>query len=309
MASSFYVAQAYGTGALYLPDMARFLIDDLAGHTGPGWTIVDTYSSAAVAPHEIPADPTDMDSLAADNGWRTGTLVGGDYIILANNGARTFQVGLELQSSQYFRVIAAPFSGFDTGNDDPDMTAAGNWNNPIIAYKDISCFASMANYSLIADEDHFKIICEQHPNYAWMYCGNLASGSTHTGETHPMVITTYPNYVFDVGADNYRRIAKSDDTTEIALASVGLYITYDMHQYDYSYDNNASEFRLTPVQVGSNNVANYGYFGRLIGVWVGASSITGIGKGTMNSRDYAFFKNSSASYKTLVFEWDGATAP
>jgi hypothetical protein len=305
MATTFYAKQSKANGSAFLTDMARFLINDLATFTGPGWTVIDTYSSAAGTPHEVPGTATDMDSLAADNGWRTGTIAVGDYIILANNNVSyPFQLGIEYQSTTEFNFIVAPKSGFVTGNDDNDMTAAGNWGEVKLATLTYTHLNSKANYSLIADEDHVKVIMEKWPTVYFTYLGLPHTTNLHTGDAYPALyyMEEAQVYLSDsyILADKYRRISPVDDTTIIAIKG------NTAVNRNYGYDAASLEHELFPIRLSCTTAGHYGEMGILKGLYAPSQYIGNGCKGTLDSKNYAYI-SSAISGTPIAFDWDGLT--
>jgi len=305
MATTFYAKQAKSTTAAFIADMARFMINDLGGFTGPGWTIVDTYSSAAGTPHEVPSDTSDMDSLAADNGWRTNTLVVGDYIILQNNnGSYPFQVGIEYQSTILIGLTLAPRSGFLPSIDNADMTAAENWSEPKFS-TEYSTLNSSSNYSIVADENHFKLIFEQWPTVKFNYMGLPNLDSIHTGDAYPALYYYYEEQVSMSSSyllgDKYRRTSAVDGETTLVITGNSAV------NRNYGLDAASSEYELFPIRLTCMTTGHYGDVGELIGTYACPDSMGVNSKGTLNSQAYAFLSNSGAS-GAVAFDWDGATA-
>lgn len=312
----FYAKQANATLGVFIPKLARFLINDLALFTGPGWTIIDTYSSAAMAPHEVPGVATDMDSLAADNGWRTGTIVAGDYIVLESaSGANKFQVGIEYQAGTTLRIICAPYQGFDTTADEVDMTTAASWLNPYLTAIDYTSPAGLSNYSIVADEDRVILAVEDAVTYMWTYFGKMDNVSST--DTKPVVMYTNGAQVWASNnngllSGNWKRIDAIADTASITMyggaanqqATLGDMCTSGTN---YLKDNDSNEYRCLPVYLISGTAGAIAGMGRLRGVFVNNSGLSGAGKGTLNTMAYAFLLNN-AGQSPVIFDWDGATA-
>lgn len=315
MANTFYAKQSKATTAAFIADMARFLINDLGGFTGPGWTVVDTYSSAAGTPHEVPGTPTDMDSLAADNGWRTGNLVANDYIILANNNVSfPFQVGIEFQSTVLIRMIIAPKSGFDTAANETDMTTAANWDSAKLTTFDFTTVNSVSNYSIVADSDRFILFFEQWPSVSWTYVGLPDTTTLHTGDLYPACFySTETNVYFSIGTStglasaSWRRLSAVDETTEVNCNATG-FSAYGgtADSSNGAYDTASSSYRLCPAYLMSTVAGHLGITGKLKGVYNTATMLGNASKGTLGTQAYAFV--SDAAYAPVVFDWDGATA-
>ena len=311
MASTFYAKQSKADTGKFLVEFPRFLIDDLATFTGPGWTIIDTYSSGAGTPHEVPGDPTDMDSLAADNGWRSNSLVINDYIILESaSDANRFQVGIEYQTNDTIRMIVAPTGGFVTGNDDNDMITASNWGNAIITHDDFDVSGVVAaNWSIIADEDHFKLIYDYPttPTRRFSYVGKLED--VHEDDVNPVFMWTVPEQPNAVeNSVRGKTLSLRDGETEINQYMSDLAgSAWEMCGDGYDLDTVTGEYRLLPMYICANTSGDCGIRGRLIGTWKTDQAAGAVaGKGTFSTRSYGYVTNTSVS-PPIVFEWDGST--
>lgn len=311
----FYPSQLNANLATFIPKLARFLINDLALFTGPAWTIIDTYSSAAGTPHEVPAMATDMDSLAADNGWRTGTIVAGDYIVLESaSAANKFQVGIEYQAGTTLRVICAPYGGFDTLADENDMTTAASWTNPYLTAVDYTSPAGLSNYSIVADEDRVILAVEDAVTYMWTYFGKMDNVSST--DTKPVVMYTQGAQVYAANnsgilASTWKRIDAIADTSSITLAGAaanynGAFGDMCTSATNYLKDNDSNEYRCLPVYLISGTAGAIAGMGRLRGVYVNNQGLSGVGKGTINAEAYAFLLNAGGQ-SPIIFDWDGAT--
>ena len=310
----FYAKQSNASLGVFIPKLARFLINDLATFTGPAWTIIDSYSQAAATPHEVPADATNMDSLAADNGWRTGTILADDYIILRSaSGANKFQVGIEYQAATTLRIIVAPYEGFSTLANQADMTNAANWGNPYITATDYTAPAGLANYSIVADEDRVILAVEDAVTYMWTYFGKMDDVSST--DAKPCTIYSAGSTVCienGVGllGNNWKRIDALDDTTQ--LATYGLGANYQASLGDlcatatnYLKDNDSNEFRGLPIYVVSGTAGHLAGSGRLRGVYFNNLNL-GTNKGTLGTKAYAFLSNNAAR-SPIIFDWDSTT--
>ena len=311
MATTFYAKQSHDNIHDFIVDFGRFLINDLGGFTGPAWTIIDTYSSAAGTPHEVPGTATDMDSLAADNGWRTNSIAVGDYIILESASASNkFQVGIEYQTTDTIRFITAPTGGFVTGNDDNDMTAAANWDNPIISYDDYDVGGIVtANYSIIADADHFKLIYDYPatPKRLFSYIGKLED--VHTDDINPVFMWTVPETPNALESSvRGKTLSLRDGETEINQYMLDLaFSALESCGDGYNLDTVTGEYRLLPMYIGTYTNGDCGIRGRLIGTWKTDQAAGAVAlKGTFGTKSYGYITNT-ATEAPIVFEWDGNT--
>lgn len=262
------------TIAAFLPDFARFLIDDHATIDGPAnpWTIVETYSGGASDTHEIPGDTSDMDSLASDNAWRTGTLAINDWIVLeSGSAANKFRVGLEYQANDQIKFILDYKAGFTTGQENVDMTTAGNWSTTIssVITMDNNSAGGAGNWSVAADRDQFKIFYEDGvvANMQFMYCGKL--DDTLTEDEYSAVIFTDPNDPSHAGTSvqglakstAFEKLAISDDST--VINAVGGHLSFGSvdsatENENISKDSTTSKQRFYDVVLATTSGANNG---------------------------------------------------
>jgi hypothetical protein len=309
-------------GGDFLPQLARFLVNDHATETGPtsNWTVIDTYSSAAGTPHQIPGVANDLDSLNADNGWRTNTIAVSDYIILqSGNAGNKMQLGIEYQSTTLINFIVAPLGGFVTGFDNADMTVAGNWANPKCTTFPFTFFNAPGDYSIVAADagGNFKLLADNGTTRTWTYIGNLVE-NVSSGDANPFVSFTSETNVFmgngtGIAAAGWSRISAVDDTTELTNLA-GTCLAYTTPTWSFITGNilkdsdGGAGYFIAPVGIISPTTGGHlGFQGMLDGVWVLDQSATGLGAHTLASKAYLAVK-SSATMGAIVIQWDGITA-
>lgn len=319
MATKFDPRNSYANINDALIGLATFLCD---GVNGPGWTIIGAYSSNNSA-FETPVAGNALANLPSGNGWRTGTLVAGDYIIFQNTSAAgKFELGIEYQASDTIRFINAPYSGFDTGVGDADMTAAGNWTQPKLTTLDVSPTTTNPTfYSFVADADHLKWFSNDESTNVngmrFFYAGKTTDN--HTGHDNASVMYYYNGYLrtdnSGIAASNqWKGISTVDNATEIAMTAV---YPYDPTNGIYQLSNTTNptndaatgEWRLYPFYIGHVGPDAYvTVWGKLIGVYGIHRAVGYMGQGTIDSKNYAWIKNSSADTGAIVIDWDGTTA-
>lgn len=311
MPNTFYPSVGKASTKAFMVDFIRFLMNDLAGYTGPGWSLIDTYSNGSATMHAVPTDPHDMDTLPADNGWRINDIRVGDYVVLESLGVTGFQVGIEYQATNAIRFILAPTGGFDIGKDAADMTDALNWTNPIRPYVDVSVTDTSSSWSVVANASRFYLIYDLFPTLAFLYCGEVLD--PHTGDNMYSVITTTPANVFirataasDTLSHQMSRVSKVDGSTVVNLYPADLIARNLSGGINNLYIDSASgEVRVFPVYLLSTTAGNYGCVGKLDGVYISQSSFSG--KGTINNKSHGFVSNNSL-YAPIFFDWDGVTS-
>ena len=295
----------------FLPQLVRFLIDDHASITGATtpMVIVDTYSSAADTPHEVPSDPSNLDSLGANNGWAEGTNVAADYIILGSpDPSYPFQIGLELQSTSVLRIILAPTGGFVTGNDNNDMTNAGNWANTTLTYMDFSIPTGSPYWSCwISNEgDSIHLVADNSTDLCYTFIGKVVNAAA--ADTHPYVLYKTENYVggnsasTGVTADDWARISAVTGS-EIAVQGISNTLAASTTN-DYKVDLDGN-YIPSIVALSGDDATDYKFVGFVNGLKVLPSRASILGVATSDD-DNLLYLSTSTGLGALVLPWTGS---
>lgn len=316
MADIFYPKQSK-TPVLALPEMLRFLVE-----TGD-WTLIHAYSSVG-AGHEQPSDASDIDTLSANNAWRTsGTttdIVVSDYFVVeCNSSTFKFQVGFEYQTTDQYKVILAFKAGFNISTPANDMTTAGNWTLPVSATVTLDMNNSgVGDYYMVANSSRFIFAFHDgtasHTNL--MYCGDIVT--KYTGDGYPSVIYTLPTAVYtryNAGYGSsvaFDKLSKVDDTTVIDLGGTvnygGAGGYFDDAVANIIKDSDTGEQAFLPIEIASSTVGHYGNFGTLDGLYyTHRDAGTSTGVTPYDSLNYLVVGNQAGDGK-LVFPHDGSTA-
>ena len=319
MAYTYFRFLPYETPALAIPQLARFLINDHSTETGPGWTIIDSYSSAAATKHEVPGTATDMDSLAADNGWRTGTLAVSDYIILESlSASNKFQVGLEYQSTSTLRFIVAPLGGFSTVADNVDMTTAGNWASAKLSTFDYNVLVGNGNWGMVADADRFILFSKTETtahSWAWTFIGKLDSTGLYSTDEYPVVqyigeTAAYIGNGTGLSAANWKRLSLVDDSTEATGAALTVTSSAQViADIDIAREYLSKDwvlYRCYLTGTTSGHAGAWGFLPDIYAMSAGLVKFPQSGFGTLESKTYAYLCGS-ANQGAIVFPWDGTT--
>lgn len=321
MAFAFYPNVSNASLLVFLPKLARFLIDDLGGSTGPTteWTVIQTYSSAAAAPFEAPIPANNMDALAADNAWRTGNLVAGDYIVL-QSGSGLFQVLFEYQSTTVFNTITAPLGGFNIAALQADPENAANWTLPrlaLVAHTVGGGVVGVANYSIIANNtgDDFVVWVEDGVPANTILACSAKLANAFAGDTNPVVTYIVPSQVYcgdgsGFMTNNWRRISAVDDTTVLTLFGYNLYNAATGYSVGSAtgFTNDATtsgSYRTLEIWLGSSLAGHVGFQGTLPSLYQADRALFGQGTQTINTKAYGYIKNLDTG--GVVFPWDGVT--
>ena len=315
MANTYYRYLATSNTADMINELVRFMVNDHATETGPNWTIVDSYSSAAATKHEIPSDAADLDSLAADNSWRTGSLVASDYIVLLSASASNkFQVSFEYQSTTVLRMIIAPLAGFNTSFDNADSINAGNWDNPKQATFDFSTTNAAGNMAVTANADRFILFTNNSGTKRWTYIGKLIN--TYADDEYSAVHYNNEgiirsNQVQGTGGNYWKKISMVDDSTELTCGGCALDSSLGdvmSNATDYVTDPDGGKSKMFPISIISNVTGHQGHLGELDGVYslhrsFGVSDVLH----TLNTKAY-IYATDSTNYAPVAWEWNGVTA-
>lgn len=306
MATQIYAKQTVANSQILTANIARFLINDLSGFTGTNWTVIDTYSSGAGTPHEVPSDASNMDSLAADNAWRTNLPLVGDYIVLQSGGTNKCQVMFECQSTTVTRVIVSYEDSWDTTADLTDPTSAANWTKRYISYKNLTTTSASADYTIVATDDSFIMAKLTATHRVWAM-GLLADSTEPDGTIFIRDITS--GWIRNNAGQVTCLEKRSSDVafTEVDCREGGwnfsateLFSTYTAYMVDAA---SGSTNMLSVVVAAANEV--YGRIENLYwvrrGLGGGSPSI-----GTMKNKAY-FFIDGSASYAPAGITSDGVT--
>jgi hypothetical protein len=312
---TFYPKQSNATLALFLPQMAQFMNNNLGGFTGPGWLVVEAYSQNAAAPHAVPAAGL-ITNLAGDNSWIAGSAMTiNDYIIFeSTSGAFKFQVGFKYQGATTIRQIVAPLEGWNVGFGTNTMEDAGNWLN--IKYPNVDCVVTNPTvYSIIADADHMNYFGDDGATRFVQMIGKISGGySADNGSD--VVISTQSSYVYcglfatGAAARQWYKLNNVNQASVLAVwGGVEAYIgNQDMISTNTAYlqDGNTGNMRCLPLSMSDlDDPGLLGLFG-YYPMWTTWKGVNGLGTFTLGGKTYVGISNNT-SYGPLIFPWDGAT--
>jgi len=197
----------YGGSLAYsLTQIVRFLADDHPTISGPGWTVVEARSDGG---REIPATPTDVDSLVSAVSWKGdgSGLAAGDWIVLRSAAsietAERFMMYLEQDQSDRAYVWMFPSDNFvaqGAGNQSPPTIADGLPAAPGVAP------ASPVSFSTFVDGGTMHVAATAAAvglwrdrtaatNIDWLYVGQVTTLGG-PADARPFVISTNPGVVY-----------------------------------------------------------------------------------------------------------------
>ncbi len=182
-----------GSLAMSAVETVRFLMDDHATYSGPGWTLIEARSDGA---REIPATASDLDSLATAVSWKGdgSGLAAGDWVVLRSaasvEAAGRFMGYFEIGANDTWNYWLFPnddFTAQGAGNQSPPTTGDGLPASPYVVGNgaslaaittytgagDLHIAATAAGMSWIRDDGS--------SNIDWMYLGHAPAVSGTVG--------------------------------------------------------------------------------------------------------------------------------
>lgn len=324
MANYFYPNVTHTSAALALPAIARWLNDLDGVYTGPGWDVIASYSQYNSVGIDIPVAAPTVDSLNADNAWRTGTnLTVGDWIILeSNTGPTPWQVAIEWSGTNYPLFVVAPLGGFNTTTTVATLLDAGNWANPKLTALsfDMNAYGTNGQYTVISDGSYFWLKTYNGVNQDSMRSAYVGLPEDYeTADPCPAILSYNINYT--AAADNngyarhqdnlYRRLSPVDSTTEIELGCSNWpsnWVNWLLDNINYTKDKASGKWSLHPIRLKSLVTNHFCEAGKLRGTYFVSKNIGNMGHGTFANKTYAWHKNYSADWAAIGTVWDGVTA-
>lgn len=300
----------------FVSDLARFLVNDLGGYTGPGWTIVEAYSSTAGTKYRTPTvgDEGNMDNAAfaagSDFGWQTGSVTATDWIVLESAAGvygTTFQVLFRLTSTTNLNILMFPLANFSTGSGTTPPTypspSIGNGSaNPV----SFTGFSGSASYSIVADEAMCSILADNSTTPYWIYFGELdgAASAGTPADDRPFVIWKNSYNVYMAPGANFCRVSPVDDST-VLTSGYNCAFNGPAVIHNTGYDAALlGLYSVLPVAVYFDDTSHKHFAGFLRNI--GEASAALATAGTLNSKEW-MYRTSSATAVRLVTKWDTVT--
>lgn len=318
MAATFYIKKSRTCQVATL-ELAQWLIDDLAGETGPGWTIVDTYSSGAATQHETPSgDGSAVSQLSADNAWRAGGLALGDYIVLESNSTSgEFQLLIEYQANDELHFILSFDATWQTGANNSNPTAGANWSGTVSNLVDLDTNngGGSGNFTFKADDDYLYVLYEDgNATRMNMLFVGKPLGTLANDETSAIIYTTPETVAINstsglASASAFEKLSNVDDSTRVNVAASSLeYATGNIiDTSNVTKDTQSSQHRAYALHLFATTAGHISPVGYLPGLYCTNENIIGTGVETDDGNDYLIFGDVASGGK-LVLAWDGSTA-
>jgi len=324
----FYAAQNKTSFLSFCADFARFLINDLASFTGPGWKIVEAYDNDCPTTKRrvpTPLDEKNMDntsfSTGSDFGWQQNSIGTSDWIVLESvigGGATEFQVIFKITGTTTMTIQLMPKGDFPIGGggDTPNPTLPST-TVPASA-PTITGYTSAARYSIVADEGMFAFLFDALTltGCNWTYVGQVDGAPSD--DSYPYVIWDTPAQVtfndLVAASGNWHRLSpvNADLPGGDSLLSNGLEAHY--YQYATNYIHWSTDLgvlvlaqeRPLPIGVFFPDAGHRHFAGWLRNVYSAHRNMGALG--TFGNKDYMFRNDDADSYIAICFAWDGSTA-
>lgn len=297
-----------------LPEIVRFLIDDHATHTGPGWTIVEARSNSS---REVPSTASDLDSLSSATDWKNGSISTGDWIVLESadaNNSNHFQVFLKYNSATQLQIQLIPLEDFTTGGGDtasPTLpaTAVGAGGSAVTMSFDTGAYF----WHIVADEGMCYILADNGDplDARHIYFGEVdganTGGSPTDDRAYVILDETTAVQVDDANITPWNRLSPVDDSTILDEGSwtwVGR--TFSSIPQLASSLNALGNNYILPIYMVFLDSGHSHIAGILRNVYSGHKGLGTIG--TLDSLNYGFYNDITGTDITIVFKWDGSTA-
>ena len=303
-------------------DLLRVLVDDCdgtsydclpgAGTTGPGWTIVEVYAGG----REVPADPTDVDSIAVETAWSGdgSGLEAGDWFVVESadstggGGTNHFQVVFEYDSTSVIKYAMLPLEDWQVGTSTPDAAGTGHFVGAGTGLVSFTTMTGSCKMLIVADEDVVIMLRDDSSSPDILYIGAVdGSLSTSTPpDDRPFVVYDSPEIVYIRQSSGYfNRMAPDDSTVLVAGYPVEYYantvvISSKAGQYNGS-------FWLISVPVWFNDESHYHFAGTLQYVREGSKYLGSAGR-TINSASWAC-RGTDSNFSPWCLSWDGVAYP
>jgi len=299
--------------------LARWLINDLPGQTGPGWTLVQAYDASGVDRREPTVGQEGSmsnDAFAAGGGfgWYTDTLGVGDWIVLRSGLAvagTQFELLIKLINATTVHLKLIPLDDFDIAGADPTaptLPATSVGYGSAVVTLTFPSSGSM-DLSLVGDESVLSLLVDQGAAAKrFGYVGEVdgvRSGGT-PADDRPFVIHWNCGSACLYSATRFSRLSPRDSTTILGggyFAEVGIG-GGSLHNISNNEGDYLSVWNILPLGVAFASPPDSHFAGWLR--YLGSVRINQALSGTMNNMSWMFFADSSSG--KIAMQWDGATA-
>ena len=323
-----FVDMNVATLATWLPRFARWLIDDLAGQTGPGWKIVEAYDkTTALQLVPTAGDVSNMDNVAFSQNpfsWQSGTLATGDWIVFQSaHVSNTFHLYIRLASSSTIEMFLLPFGDFVPGVSLASFKPAFTNNaTPAVALRKVgengttvavpmAGFATPANYIAVADEECLILVFDNgtSASMAFTYVGQLdgARSFMTPADSRPYVIYDSPAPATLGTSTYFGRFSPLDSSTYIRGLPGGMSYSVSgppLHTENI-YDGLGGAQGVLPLGV-CFGVAGHRHFAGFLR-YCGTMSESVGPIGTVGGMAYLAVNDATQTSMGIGITWDGVT--
>lgn len=300
--------------------LARWLINDLPGQTGPGWTLVQGYDAdSAGDKRRIPTAgqegsmSNDAFAVGGDFGWYIDTLGVGDWIVLRSGLAvagTQFELLIKLINATTVHLKLIPLDDFDTAGVDeatPTLPATSVGHGSAVVTLVFPSSGSM-DLSLVGDESVLTFLVDQGAAAKrFGYVGEVdgaRSGGTPPDD-RPFVIHWECAYPSLYARPRFCRLSPRDSTTILTGSFAEVVNTAgSIHNYASNEGSYLSTWNILPLGVAFLTAPDAHFAGWLR--YLGSVSANQALSGTMNNMSWMFF--ADGAYGKIAMQWDGATA-
>lgn len=307
----YFASQSFADLATAMPQLVRFLINDHATITGPGWSIVQAQAGGN---REVPSDPSDLDSLVSATGWPNSTLANNDWIVLQSVGgtvSASFQVYMELQTATTMNVMLMPFADFNTSESalSPPSFPTGSIGAGSGSFVSMGGFSSDATYSAVADEGMAALLFDDNTTAVdWLYVGEVDSlyntPASGTQDPRPFVINDIPSDVeWDLGF-RWNRISPANNRTALGTGHATGLNGFNDHVHNNNSDLVNGIWGILPVGVAFDDSGHDHFAGWFRNVYSVSDQMET--SGTLSGSN--FMHRTNGSQAQICFKWDGSTA-
>lgn len=327
LVTRYFPNRAHSSILTALPDIARFLINNHATLTGPGWSVVEAFTSASAA-REVPSNSASLSSLTTATSWVSGPIGEGDWIVLEStdgNNTNHFQLYLEADATTRLHMLLIPLCDFVTGGSAvtpptfPTTSIGSGTSVPIT----IPVVATPMKVSVIADQGMLTLIHDTGINSetVWTYIGEL-NGARDNGspaDERCYVIHDSPfDLEWDEGINNtllrfWNRLSPVDNSTMLSGTTNGGASVFmgspasphvPMHS-EAERDMTLGVDSILPVGINFGTGIHRHFAGFLRNVY---SVHRGLGTaGQLNDRAFIYRNVGNQLHASICFKWDSTT--
>lgn len=316
-------AVQYASAAAALAAITRFLLNDLAGQSGPGWSIVEAYdASHATSKRRVPTGgaESNMDNAAfaagGDFGWQQDLLAAGDWIVLESaHVSNPFQLVFVLVDANTVSMMLLPLGGFATGGADvtPPVYPTTAIGSAAATALNFDWYAGLGTYTVVADEEMVAILVDDSTTPRFAYVGQLDGARTWAtpADDRCFVISKVTTCSASQFSAAFVRLSPQDDLTVLVSgfwACMGSYFSnyFGQIMYETNSDGLGGAYAMLPAGVYFDDTSHKHFAGflRYVGVAYKDLSI-----GTLGADEIVVRNSGVGSTPAIALLGDGTAYP